>query len=191
MQSQGSMARSHRLHPQGEFRDQGQASPAAAEQPHQVVTGNVLHHAAPGFGFHAVAAQQADADDLIAHTQMALSQATGHASGHQAAHRAVGFSAPGPVDRKPLPMVGQQGLQLLQRHPRFHGDGQVIDGMVDDPIELAAAHGLMLWIEAWAPVQPRAKASGDPRGGCPVQRFDQRDQLLAVGGGMAHATMVP
>ena len=46
--------RAHRLQPQGEFGDQRQASPAAAEQPHQVVARHVFHHPSTGSGFDAI-----------------------------------------------------------------------------------------------------------------------------------------
>ena len=57
----------NRLHAQGERADQGEAAPAAAEQAHQVIARHVFHDPAARTGAHSIAADQADANDLVAH----------------------------------------------------------------------------------------------------------------------------
>ena len=179
-----------RLQPQGEFGDQRQAAPAAAEQPHQVVARHVLHHPSPGMGFDAIRSQQADANDLIAHPQMALPQSPRQSTGHQAAD-ASGSAGPGPVNGQPLPLLRQQILQVLQWQAGFHRDGQIVHGMVDHPVELPAGEHLMAGIQRWTPVQACAQATGTPGGAALVPLAHQINQSTAAGGGMAHGTMVP
>ena len=71
---------------QGDLGDQAEAAPAAAQQPHQVVAGHVLHHLAAGHRLNPVGPQQAQANQLIPHAQVALAIAPGQAPGHQAAN---------------------------------------------------------------------------------------------------------
>ena len=146
------------LYPQRHPRDQGQAAPAAAEQPHQVVAGHVFHNPPAGLGGNAIAAHQADADQLIAHAEMALVQAAGESPGHQAAHRSGAAPqfrccAPGPVHRQPLPALGQGVLQIGQGQPGLHGDREVIHGVVDDSVQPTDAHGRSGLLQWRSPVQ--------------------------------------
>ena len=190
LEHKGALGGTDRLQPKGEFSNEGQAAPTAAEQTHQVVARHVFHHPATGAGFHAIAAQQANTDDLIAHSQVALSQSTRQASGDKAADAALSASL-GPIHRQPLPLCGQQGLQLLQRQAGFNGDRQIIHGVVDHPIQIPAVQHGVAWIQGWTPIQSGAQATGTPGQGVLMPLAHQVDQIAAAGGGIAHGTMVP
>ena len=179
-----------RLNSQGDLCDQSQAAPAAAKQPHQVIARHIFDHPSAGTGFHAIGPQQADADDLVAHTEVTLTQSTGQAPRHQAAN-AAGVAITGQINRQPLALFGQQGLKAVEGHPRLHRQGQVVDGMVDDTIQMAAAQYGMAGIQTRPPAQVLTQAAGDPRGGVLMPLAHQLDQGASVGGGMAHGTMVP
>ena len=191
MQVECGVGWSDRLHPQGEFGDQCQAAPAAAEQFHQVVSSHVLDHAPAGTGLHAVAAQQRDADDLIAHAQVTLSQAPCQPPCHQTADTAMVVVPPRVVQRQPLPSFGQQSLQVGQGATGFHRDGEIVHGVVDHPVETAAAENRMAGIQRWTPVQASAQTARDPGRSCIVPLAHQGDQLLTGGRGSRHGTMVP
>ena len=104
-----------RIGAQGHSSDQTQASPAAAEQAHQVVAGHVFHHSAAGAGSGAIGAQYLDADQLIAKAQVALPQPAREPAGHEAAHASGVAAAPGWIHRQPLVGAGQLRLQGLER----------------------------------------------------------------------------
>ena len=80
------MGGADRLHPQGDLRDEGQASPAAAEQSHQVVTRHAVSDATAGFGGCSITAQQPNPDDLVADAEVPLPQAPGEPAGDEPAN---------------------------------------------------------------------------------------------------------
>ena len=84
-----------------------------------------------------------------------------------------------------------QTLQVLKWQTGFHRDRQIVHGMVDHPVELAAGEHLMAGIQRRTPVQACAQATGTPGGAALVPLAHQIDQSAAAGGGMAHGTMVP
>ena len=135
-----------RLHAQGQLGDQRQAAPAAAQQAHQVVARHILHHPAAGLGVDAIASQQSDTDDLVAHAQVPLAQPAGQTAGHKSTD-AAGPSVPRWVDGQPLAFLGQKLLQGVEVQAGLHGDRQVIDGMVDDLIEQATTQDWMVGVK--------------------------------------------
>ena len=193
---QRSMGWTDWLHPQGEFGNQGEAAPAAAEQAHQVVAGHVLDHTATSPGGGAIAAQQPDPDDLIAHPEVSLAKTAGQAPGHQTTNAPhtlglVEAATSGPVDRQPLALLLEDGLQIAEMQACFHRDRQVVDGMVDDLVQLAAAQLSRFACQRRSPVQTSAQTTWNPGCGVLMQLMHQRDQLIVCGGGMGHVTMVP
>ena len=106
------MGGADRLNPQGDLRNQRQASPASAEQAHQVITSHVFDNATAGFGGCSITAQQPNPDDLVADAEVPLAQATGDPAGDEPANtscrsivqtiRCHRFTAAGPVHRQPL-----------------------------------------------------------------------------------------
>ena len=121
---------------------------------------------------------------------MALTQSPRQTPGHQAAD-ASGSSGSRPVNRQPLALFRQQILQVLQWQAGFHRDGQIVHGMVDHPVEVATGEHLVAGMQWRAPVQASSQATGTPGCGALMPLAHQVDQIAAVGGGMAHGTMVP
>jgi hypothetical protein len=173
---------------QGDLRDQAEGAPAAGEQTHQVVTGHVLHHPAPGSGRHPVGPQQAQADQLVTHPQVALAIAPGHAAGHQATDAAWRLP-PGGIEGEPLAMGGEGLLHRRQGGARLHREGEVAGIVLDDPIEAGAAHDLRGLGEGRPPVEAAAQAGRQPGTALLVQVPHQLRQF--VGLGTHHGTMVP
>ena len=133
-------------------------------------------------GRDAVTAQQADADQLIAHTHVPLPQASGQSTGHQPAHRAgtggcLDAASPGPVHRQPLLLFRQQALQLHQRQAGLHRDRQVIHRMVDHPLEVLHAEARPRVLQGGTPVQARGQSCRGPGLAVAVQLSHQLPQL--------------
>ena len=80
---------------------------------------------------------------------------------------------------------------MVESHARFHADGEIVHGMVDHPVERTAAQHRVVRIEGWPPEKMIPLSTRDPRGGVLMPLANQVDQFVAVGGGMAHGTMVP
>ena len=81
------MGGSYWLYPQGDIRDERQASPATAQQPHQVVASHIFDNTPARFCGCSITAKQPNADDLVPDTQVPLAQATGEPAGHEATNR--------------------------------------------------------------------------------------------------------
>jgi hypothetical protein len=64
-------------------------------------------------------------------------------------------------------VLRQGGLELSQGQTRLHGHGEIVDGVVEDPLELSCAQagvGAAIggWLQRCAPVQSAAEATGHP-----------------------------
>ena len=92
---------------------------------------------------------------------------------------------------QPLAALRQHSLQVGQRAPGLHRDGEIVHGVVDHPVQTAAAQHRMTGIQGRSPVQACAETAGNPGGGRIVPLAHQGDQLLAGGRGRRHGTMVP
>ena len=190
---------------QGDLGDQAEAAPAAAQQPHQVVAGHVLHHFAAGHRLNPVGPQQAQANQLIPHAQVALAIAPGQAPGHQAANAPLALAwgcglawakardrrrtgCKGWIDGQPLP-VGRQGLlQLLQGGARSHRDREVAGAVLADTAQGAATHHRAGGYRR-SPVESAGEAGRQPGGSLPVQLPHQLLQFPRLR--TDHGTMVP
>ena len=74
-------------------------------------------------------------------------------------------------------LFSQNLLQISQRQSRFHGDREVIHGMVDDPVHPSGAHGGSGLPQGWSPMQAGAQPGRCPRTAVSMQFANQRAQL--------------
>ena len=74
-------------------------------------------------------------------------------------------------------VFGQGVLQIGQGQPGLHGDGEVIHGVVDDPVESAGAHGWACLLKRRPPVQATSQPCRRPGTATAMQVAHQRAEL--------------
>jgi len=130
-----------RVHAKGHRRDHPQRAARSAHQLGQIESRDRLHHFSAALGANAVAAQDGDADDHIAHRSISRAQRAktiGRDDSPQ--RRALGERR---LERQPLPIARELSLQLLQGDTGLRGDHLIGRGVLDDAVQSAGVkHGV-------------------------------------------------
>jgi hypothetical protein len=133
----GDRARRERVQPDGDADDQPQRPERPREQLGEVVARDVLDHLAARAGERPVRQRDRRADDEVAHAPVAVAQRAGVAGRDHAADRGRRAVPERGVDREHLPVLGERGLRLGQRHAGLQHRGEVAHVVLEQPVHAA------------------------------------------------------
>ena len=126
-----------RVQPQREALDLPEAAARPAEELAEVVAGDVLHDLPARARAQAVRQHDRDADHEVAHRAEAVAERAREIEEQAVAERRIA----GRVEREPLPVGPERGLQLRQAQPGFDDAGQVARLVLEDPRLSSARQG--------------------------------------------------